>query len=202
MKIKPSDWIALILAALVVGAFFLPWAKPSPSAAGTLGALAREFNRTLGTEHEFSFQDFFVMREDEWKAAIHQPFEGISGFELPQRVNDKSLKGRMAAAYAELLFGRGAIEQKSLLVWLYPLTALTGALMVIGLGKKKTLLWFPIGLGLILALFLRYKMLSTDFVRAMTQVYAGLGLWITYYGLWIFSLWLVVKLFLPAKGKF
>ncbi|MDX2227417.1 MAG: hypothetical protein SFY92_10055 [Verrucomicrobiae bacterium] len=184
---------------MILAGFFLPWVKVRVMPSQTAEKLADQIGRMLGDDRGFDWKDYVLMTGHDFKTAFNDPFEGVSGFQIPASVHEAGVRGILSRNTVEMFLGQGAIPQKSLLFYIVPLLALAGVLLgFVGL-KKRSLYLIPIFLNLLIYLWVRHQLSLTDFSRSVNQIRLGPGLWLCLYGLLFLSFFLIIPMLLPGK---
>ncbi|MFA6141919.1 MAG: hypothetical protein WC738_01300 [Candidatus Omnitrophota bacterium] len=188
----------IVCALIIIGSFFMPWARATVSATKVAKNLSESAASKL---QNTSFGGKFVQGFNKATNAIVDLGDievktTISGYDIPAMVSKKS--SHVAIQLAQILFKDAKdIDKKSMLVYLLPLFAMACiALAIAGLRYKVSvmaaaLIGGGIGIGGL------YKLMATDISGLPVQISIENGLWQTMYGFILICIlsvaWLVIK---------
>lgn len=169
MKTRPSLVLIWSLTALIVIAFFLPWARLAPDAAGShVLSLAQ----TLATGEEDIISSYLWMKRAEARAALRRPAEGTSGYQLV--ADPETGGGGVGSAVIELLNLGPWIR----LVAAVPVLAIILALLLTFPPASRQ---WPLAVALLLAgiyAAIRWKLNNTYTERILLHIELNAGVWI------------------------
>lgn len=186
---------AIVLAALSVIAFFLPWLRLAPVNLPTQAMILRE--AVLENERTW-VNDYVLMRGSEWREATRKPAEGFSGYQLAVSTETESPLGETVSLVSNLLFSSTEPSPYLKLLILGPLFSLF-SIFVLLLGRPRSLL-FGLAAGQILYyLGVRYKMKESLLLSLGTN--AGPGFWICLYATVLAGLCTLLVALLPGGKK-
>ena len=146
--------LILILAAVIVVGFFLPWVSVESQQVGT-------FTKLLTGKRQASV-------------------DLISGVEIPILAN--SDESRLIVSIAKIFYPQVKdVDKKSFLVLIVPILAIIIFLLTLKLSKNKfvNILFGIIGIGIFA--FALYKLQSTDLDKLVLQIKIGIGMWLVLY---------------------
>lgn len=160
--------LTLIACAVVVTAFFMPWARVNVSLEKILPA----GEKIVDTLDEFA--------ENAGNLAGIESGPVVKGKDIPVLVNNKSSK--VASTFINLLFKNAeSLERKSYLVYLPVLLAVICALLaILGVENKIYILVMTILSGLLSGAGL-YEFKTLNFSSLVTNIEIMYGIWITLY---------------------
>jgi hypothetical protein len=175
--------IGWAVAFTVVIAFFLPWLKSKTGGAEAPVRPERAVQELVEEAERPWFTSYFSLREREILDATTQPLQGTSGFGLllltrSDQITDQEKARRMVSFL-------GSIEPKpaAILIYAVPACALIAACFLTVVPRVRGLFFIPISLCLLIYLMMRVRLNETYFERLVLDLSAGLGLWISLYGL-------------------
>jgi hypothetical protein len=146
---------ALALAAVVVIAFFLPWAHVESQEVGMISKMLTG------------------------KAQAN--IASVSGFGIPRMANSDD--SRLAISVIKIFAPNVTdADKKSYLVWLMPILAIAAGIGLAAFGNNK---WVSLAIAVVCSLVFVlgvYKIASTDMNKLILNVKIGAGLWLTLYG--------------------
>ncbi|MBP7056420.1 MAG: hypothetical protein KBB52_06185 [Candidatus Omnitrophica bacterium] len=190
--------LIIVCSVVIIGSFFMPWAKAVTTATKVAGGIERSLD--AGPLGGSPFASKLIANIDKAKTALNVfgdvRFKTVvSGYEIPVMLNRQESKTALSLTQ---VFAPGAqnIGKKALLVYLLPLFALLCIALSL-LAFKTDLFLLPVILisGLISTAGL-YKVLTADITNNIVQITIERGLWQTLYGyllIFIFSLlWFVL----------
>lgn len=194
---KKSQISGLVVGAVVVLGYFLPWARLAPeSLFRNVGSLV---NR-LSDERSNWARDYVWMRGREWEDMWREPAEGVSGYQLFMMA-DEDGENRLVRAWMAMLFGSKEAGWQVRLMILGPLLGVGGILAVFFKKPKKWFLW-GVAVGCVLFYGLvRMKLAESFSDRLLLHVEISYGLWLMLYGLLVQGVLVAVKAVLPARSK-
>jgi len=181
----------IVLASIVIViSFFMPWARVSVSVVG----VSKQLTSSSG------LPDKMVEKLKEITSAISSFGDvdiktTVSGYQIPGMVNNKTSKAALSTA--EILSkSASGLEQKSYLVYLFPLLGIVcGILAVTGLKSKACIVIILI-IGGIVGIVGLYNLSTANLVHVSVKIDILSGLWNTIYAfLFIFLAgiaWLVL----------
>lgn len=198
MKKMVMGVLIIVCSLVIIGSFFMPWAKATTTASkvatGIKETVARELKGT-------SLEEKVVANFDKAIGAINEfgdvKFKTVvSGYEIPVLVNRKDSKTAISLAQ---VFTPDAenLGKKVLLVYLLPLMALLCiAFTVLGLKNELFVILIAIISGTI-SLGGLFKVSTANIQNNVVQITLERGLWQTLYGyLFIFIIsvaWIVLS---------
>ena len=174
---KPYKIIILILVAIIVIGFFLPWVNVESKQVGTI-------TKILTGKRQATV-------------------EAISGFRIPLLANSEDARLIISVArtfYPDIT----GLDKKSYLVWLFPVVALIilGIALNMENNKLTNIIFGAIGVAVfVLAV---YKINETDLDRLVLQMKIGLGLWASlwgYLGIGVLGFFSFVASFFQKKAE-
>ncbi len=197
-KKSPSIILGWLLAAAVVIAFFLPWARHAPLRAP---GNAMELARDLIVQEDDPVRSYVLMRSSEWRALWAAPGEGVSAYQLMVLPSAERERNHAASGFLSMIWGSHGGDFKLKLVILAPVLALVGAFLMLMKKPPVGMLFAAAGGQLFFYLFFRVRMNQSTADRVLQQIDYNLGLWLTLYGLALLAVVMVLKAVLPPKWK-
>ena len=166
----------IVLASIVIViSFFMPWARVSVSVVG----VSKQLTSSSG------LPDKMVEKLKEITSAISSFGDvdiktTVSGYQIPGMVNNKTSKAALSTA--EILSkSASGLEQKSYLVYLFPLLGIVcGILAVTGLKSKACIVIILI-IGGIVGIVGLYNLSTANLVHVSVKIDILSGLWNTIY---------------------
>ena len=186
---------AIVLAALSVVAFFLPWLRLAPVNLPTQAMVLRE--AVLENERTW-INDYVLMRRSEWREATRNPAEGFSGYQLAVSTETESPLGETVSLVSSLLFSSSEPSPWLKLLVLGPLFSLF-SIFILLLGRPRTLLLGLAAGQVLYYLAVRYKMKESLLLSLGTH--AGPGFWICLYATVLAGLCTLLVALLPGGKK-
>lgn len=196
MNLRPLDWLGWLLALALWIAFFLPWVKfPSRPAIHSLivRTLTADSDRTV-------LEQYFTITPDEWKRAITDAGNGITGYEIPQAYRTSGHAREVKVINSSHLLGAERQADRSLFVWGFPALGLLSALFITSVSRKWALL-LPFLAAAGFYGLARYMLNTTYLERLTSGEDIGLGLWLSLYALLALAVVLLLRLLLPANTR-
>ncbi len=161
--------LTLIACAVIITAFFMPWARVNVSLERILPTGGGEIVNTL---------EGFTENVGSFAGMEFDPV--VRGKDIPMLVNNKSSK--VAVTFISLLFKNAeSLERKSYLVYMPVLLAVICALLaILGIENKTYILIMTILSGLLSGAGL-YEFKTVNFSSLVTNVEIMYGIWVTLY---------------------
>lgn len=152
---KPYKVAILVLTAIIVVGFFLPWINVESKQVGTI-------TKILTGKRQATV-------------------EAISGFRMPLLANSED--ARLIISVARTFYPDvTAIDKKSYLVWLFPIVALIILGIALNAENNKLINLIFGAIGIAVFVLAVYKISTTDLDRLVLQMKIGTGLWMSLWG--------------------
>jgi len=195
MKQRPSLILGWLLAGLCLLAFFLPWARFAPEAAG---ANVLGLANTLAAGEDDPVSSYLWMKRAEARAALRDPADGLSGWQLTRLASGNAPRVGLAPVVIDVM----GVGDHLRWVVLVPGLALAGALALTPMHPPQRVL---AGLAIALAAAygtIRWKLNSVYTERLLQHIDLNLGFWIFAFSATLLALLLALRALLPPKTRF
>lgn len=189
---------ALLVAALGILGFFLPWVKPL--------LLTQKINplevvdKLLDRQKPDFLYDYILMTERDAKDAFQSPAEGASGFQiaLAERY-EGGVTGAAALTVSDFYFGDRKLDWHLRILWILPTLTLMGiiAILLRPGGKPGVVLT---GVAL-LALYGLIRWRMTEATQIHLEAAYGIGLWLSIYAAAILGIVAIFTGLFSGEGK-
>lgn len=199
MTQRPSLLLGWILAGLCLLGFFMPWARFAPESTG--GNILSLANTLVGGEDD-PVSSYLWMRRGEMRAALRDPADGLSGYQLALLASGRAPEEGLAGVWVQVIWHTADPGVRAASIAVLPVLALLAGILL-SLGPVP----FKSGLGVALGLagsygWMRWKMNQAYTERMLLQLDWNIGLWITLYAAALLALLLALRALLPAKVRF
>jgi hypothetical protein len=174
--------LIVIAAAVIIAAFFMPWAKVDVSVTGVSKELASGAEGTVGKlplgKKVISDIDKVTSAIDDLGGVNIQT--KVSGYNIPNLVNNKTSK--VALSLAEILFKSVKdLDLKSYLVYLLPLLAIACVLLALLGAKNKAYLIIMVIISGAVSIGGLYNINTMDTGSLAVKISIERGMWYTMY---------------------
>ncbi len=189
--------LVIILSAVIVISFFMPWARVKISAVQVSKELVT--SAETGPLKDSPFARKFIKRLKKATTAMSNIGDievktEVRGYDIPTMVNKQSSKAAVSLVH-EFFKGAKDLNRKSMLVFILPLLGiLCMALAIFGIRYKWAVIVMIIMAGIV-SIGGLYNLYTLDLSNAAVQITIEKGLWHTFYAylaIFIISIvWLV-----------
>jgi hypothetical protein len=196
-----SERLAWAIAFTVVIGFLLPWVKSKPQ--HQRNPLPENTVRELVQEAERPWvETFFMIRPQELAGALEAPLTGTSGLKILWLVRSQEARQRAEGKKLVAFLGSIAPSQASVLIYAVPASVLIGAcFFTVAPQRPRWLFLVPLLFCGVLYSLMRARLSDTYFERLVLDQVAGLGLWVSLYGLLLMMGLLGIRLLFNLKSK-
>ncbi|MEM9400630.1 MAG: hypothetical protein AAF984_10515, partial [Verrucomicrobiota bacterium] len=177
--------IGLLISALVILAFFLPWVRlSSETLVRSVGTLIEKIAQD---DEESLVEQWVWMRERERQALFEKPSEGVSGYQIFMTTWDDTLEGKLTRVLMQVLFGSEEAKWGAKLMVLAPVFGLT-TLVIFLLPLLPRIFPLAVGMGCLAYYVLaRWKLNEAFGERLILHIELSYGLWLSLFGLLMLS---------------
>lgn len=181
---KKQIFLGVIIAAcaVIIIAFFMPWANVKTSVMGVSKGLT---DAASGSLKDSPVAGKIIGGLDKVTGTISQFGDieiktTVRGYAVPVLVNNKT--SRVALSLAQILFKSAeGVEWKSYLVYLMPLFGIVCALLAVSGLKNKIYIIIMVAIGGVIAIGGLYNLSTMDMANPVVKISIQKGLWYTMY---------------------
>ncbi|GEM_PF-3189103 len=180
---------------MVVAGFFLPWIKARAGFSAAREKISEAFHQQ--TDPGLGWEDFVCVDEVQQRAALRDPFKGLTGFRLAEDLRHDRKTALLSRHFAErLLPGFSAVQRGWVLVGFTVVAMGMAAALLYWQGGEAFLIWGGCVLMTLYAVA-RWRLALTEGGWLLLDIHIGLGLWLWVYGLALLALGCWVRAIFP-----
>ena len=178
--VERLGWVVTIV---VVVAFFLPWLKTGERS-GRSAVSPEQTREEMVEEADQSWMEtYFTLRPNEVQDALFHPLAGTSGCSLLLLARSDRPADQHRARKMVSFLGSTESREAAVLIYAIPAFVLIGICMMVVAADGRGIFLLPCAMCAGLYFFMRGRLSETYLDRSVLELAAGLGLWISLYGL-------------------